>query len=94
MYLKGFVRIGRNYKLTKNCNFERFHYYSGSQMIIDDLTGKHYSGNNEICKLLNQENDRANRIVEEFDEWYKVLNKYNIRTPAKLDQVLLNERVW
>ena len=63
-------------------------------MIIDDLTEKHYSGNNEICKLLNQENDRANRIVEEFDEWYKVLNKYRIRTPEKLDQVLLNERVW
>lgn len=80
--------------MTKNCNFERFIYYPNSQMIIDDLTGKHYSGNNEICKLLNQESNRADRIVEKFDRWYKVLNKYRITSPDKLDQVLMNERVW
>ena len=73
---------------------ERFTYYSTSQMIVDNLTGYTYNGNNKICKLLNQESDRADKIVESFDKWYKVLHKYNIDSPEKLDQVLMNERVW
>lgn len=73
---------------------ERFTYYRNSQMIVDNLTGHTYSGNNTICKLLNKESDRADKIVESFDEWYEVLHKYNIDSPQKLDQVLMNERVW
>lgn len=41
--------------------------------------------------------DLANELHEEnkkFDEWYKVLRKYGITSPDKLDQVLRNERVW
>lgn len=80
--------------MTKNCNFERFIYYPNSQMMIDSLTGEHYPANNKVCKLCNKLNRKADENVEEFDEWYKVLNKYRIKTPDKLDQVLMNERVW
>lgn len=63
-------------------------------MIIDNLTGEHYTGNSKICRLLNQESDRADRNVEMFDDWFRVLKKYGITNPAKLDQILMNERVW
>lgn len=79
-----------NEKMTE----KRFDYYRNMQMITDNLTGFTYTGNNEICKLLNKESDRADKIVESFDEWYKVLRKYGITSPDKLDQVLWNERVW
>ena len=66
---------------------ERFVYYPNSQMIIDEVTGKHYSGNKMICDLLNQESDR-------FDDWFRVLEKYHIHSPEKLDKVLWNSRTW
>ena len=73
---------------------KRFRYYRNSQMIVDDLTGKHYHGNRKICDLLNQESDRADRNVEMFDDWFTVLRKYRIDSPEKLDQILMNDRVW
>ena len=45
---------------------KRFKYYATSQMIIDNLTGKHYHGNKQVCDLLNDENDRADRIAEKY----------------------------
>ena len=75
-------------------NEDRFRYYSNSQMIIDNLTGKHYSGNKQVCELLNRINERADMNEEAFYEWFKVLEKYNIRSPEKLDRVLFNSRVW
>ena len=73
---------------------ERFVYYRNSQMIIDELTGKHYSGNKQVCELLNRINERADMNAEAFDEWFRVLEKYNIRSPEKLDKVLWNSRTW
>ena len=73
---------------------ERFVYYPNSQMIIDELTGKHYSGNKQVCELLNRINGRADMNAEAFDEWFRVLEKYNIRSPEKLDKVLWNSRTW
>ena len=73
---------------------ERFVYYRNSQMIIDELTGKHYSGNKQVCELLNRINERADMNEEAFYEWFKVLEKYNIRSPEKLDKVLWNSRTW
>ena len=73
---------------------ERFVYYPNSQMIIDELTGKHYSGNKQVCELLNRINERADMNAEAFDEWFRVLEKYNIRSPEKLDKVLWNSRTW
>ena len=75
-------------------NEKRFVYYRNSQMIIDELTGKHYSGNKQVCELLNRINERADMNEEAFYEWFKVLEKYNIRSPEKLDRVLFNSRVW
>lgn len=73
---------------------ERFKYYRNSQMIIDELTGKHYSGNKQVCELLNRINERADMNAEAFDDWFKVLEKYNIDSPEKLDKVLWNSRTW
>jgi hypothetical protein len=75
-------------------NEKRFKYYPNSQMIIDELTGKHYSGNKQVCELLNRINERADMNAEAFDEWFRVLEKYNIRSPEKLDKVLWNSRTW
>ena len=75
-------------------NEERFVYYRNSQMIIDELTGKHYSGNKQVCELLNRINERANINAEAFDGWHSVLEKYNIDSPEKLDKVLWNSRTW
>lgn len=33
-------------------------------------------------------------LKEKLRVWFNVLNKYNIHTAEKLDQVLRNERVW
>lgn len=74
---------------------ERFTYYPNSQMIMDNMTGDTYHGNKTITMLLNKQSDRADRNAEAFDEWQKVLNKYRIDSPEKLDKVLMNERnVW
>ena len=73
---------------------ERFVYYPNSQMIIDELTGKHYSGNKQVCELLNRINERADMNAKAFDEWFRVLEKYNIHSPEKLDKVLWNSRTW
>ena len=73
---------------------ERFVYYRNSQMIIDELTGKHYSRNKQVCELLNRINERADMNAETFDDWFRVLEKYNIRSPEKLDKVLWNSRTW
>ena len=75
-------------------NEKRFVYYRNSQMIIDELTGKHYSGNKQVCELLNRINERADMNEEAFYEWFRVLEKYNIDSPEKLDRVLFNSRVW
>ena len=44
----------------------RFKYYPTSQMIIDDLTGYRYQGNQEVCDLLNEVNDRADKNAEKY----------------------------
>ena len=46
-------------KIKREMMDKRFHYFPFSGEIIDDLTGKRYYGSEEICKLLNQESDRA-----------------------------------
>ena len=43
-------------------NAKRFRMQAG--MIIDDLTGKHYTTLQQCCKLLNQVSDRADRNAE------------------------------
>ena len=73
---------------------DRFIYNRTSQMITDELTGYRYHGNKEVCKLLNQESERADRNAEKYLAFLTVLDKYGIGSVEKLDQVLLNQRVW
>ena len=87
---------------------KRFKYYRQSQMIVDNLTGFHYQGNKEICDLLNDESDRADRNIEICDriimekkilEQYnfdvlKIMKKYEIENLEKLDQILFHQKKW
>ena len=87
---------------------KRFKYYRQSQMIVDNLTGFHYQGNKEICDLLNDESDRADRNLEICDrivmekkilEQYnfdvlKIMKKYEIENLEKLDQILFHQKKW
>ena len=45
---------------------KRFKYCRTSQIIKDDLTGYTYYGNKEICDLLNQINNRADKNAEQY----------------------------
>ena len=77
-------------------------------MIIDNLTGFHYQGNKEICDLLNDLSDKADRNLEICDkvimekkilEQYnfdvlKIMKKYEIENLEKLDQILFEQKVW
>ena len=77
-------------------------------MIIDNLTGFHYQGNKEICDLLNDLSDKADRNLEICDkvimekkilEQYnfdvlKIMKKYEIENLAKLDQILFHQKKW
>jgi len=79
----------------------RFKYYPSSQMIVDTLTDERISGNQKTCDLLNRIDKRANENAEKyFDvlqknlEFENLMEKYGISSLKKLDQVLLNQRVW
>ena len=77
-------------------------------MIVDNLTGFHYQGNKEICDLLNDLNDKADRNLEICDkvimekkilEQYnfdvlKIMKKYEIENLEKLDQILFQQKKW
>ena len=87
---------------------KRFKYYRQSQMIVDNLTGFHYQGNKEICDLLNDISDKADRNIEICDkvimekkilEQYnfdviKIMQKYEIENLEKLDQILFQQKKW
>ena len=73
---------------------KRFIYNRTSQMITDDLTGFTYHGNKKVCELLNQESDRADRNAELLYAYEKLMRKYEIDSVAKLDRILLEQRVW
>lgn len=67
---------GGNMKIKREMMDKRFHYYPSGE-IIDEVTGKRYYGNSEICKLLNQESDRADRnaelLYDDSDEYRKLV---------------------
>ena len=87
---------------------KRFKYYRQSQMIIDNMSGFHYYGNDEICELLNQLNDKADmnleicdkvimekKILEQYNfDVLKIMKKYEIENLEKLDQILFHQKKW
>lgn len=76
----------------------RFKDLDWGYAVEDTVTGKRYTEydfhNGEVTKLLNDVNDRADRNAEKYLAFLKVLDKYDIGTVEKLDQVLFNQRVW
>lgn len=62
--------------------------------VYDELTDRTYSTHRKLCELLNKENDRANRNVEQYDDVARILTKYGIRDLEKLDQILFQQKVW
>lgn len=88
-------------KKKRKIDCKRFQYNSTSGMILDDLTGKRYYGNNEVCKLLNEVSDHGDYIAEKYIDLsfkYKkvcrILRKYNIFSLSKLDLILFYSRIW
>lgn len=92
----------------------RFEVYGMPERIIDNVTGKiYYPESDEILELLNELNDRADKVIELFTteellklKWQKdiyqrfsnevmeILEKHEIDSLMKLDQVLFNQRKW
>ena len=73
---------------------KRFIYNRTSQMITDSVTGYTYNGNKQVCDLLNQESDRANRNAELLYPFQHLMKKYEIDSVAKLDRILFEQKVW
>ena len=87
----------------------RFRFNDTFQSIEDTLTGETYlCGSEEICTLLNEVNDKADRNAEDVQccrnhyydlkskhkEMWNVLKKYEIDSVEKLDRILFEQRVW
>lgn len=62
--------------------------------VIDNSSGEIYRSHQNLCKLLNAVNDRADRNADELLEYKKLMMKYGINNIDKLDQVLFNQRIW
>lgn len=73
--------------------------------VKDNLTGREYDVGlkeyREVCELLNDLNSRADRNAELFFiankivmEVQRILDKYEIDGLKKLDQILMEQRVW
>lgn len=69
-------------------NKERFEYDSFNESIYDNLTDKHYRRLPKITKLLNQQDERANKNAERLDDYLEyestvkqleiIMNRYSV----------------
>lgn len=87
--------------MMKRTDCKRFRYSATTGYITDDLTGKQYQTLSSLCRLLNEVSDRGDRNAEEYydlkvdyDAYIKVIRKYGIYSPEKLDLCLFNQKVW
>lgn len=78
------------YLMTENKRFT----YDPFQHTIDTVSGISYRGDRNVCNLLNDINDRADRNAEELSAYRKVMKKYGITTIEKLDRILFEQKVW
>ena len=65
----------------------RFEYRAFSQCIYDNLTGWHYEGNEDTCKLLNDVNWRADKNAERIFKKRDEINQLRLEV-AKRDDYL------
>lgn len=68
---------------------ERFEFRSFNQTIFDNLTGENYHTLSKITKLLNQEDERANKNAERFDEY--MYEYYAMKSTLKRYDVLMEK---
>ena len=73
---------------------KRFKYNRTSQMITDNLTGYTYYGNRKITDLLNNLCDKNDELAELLYPFQLLMKKYEIDSVAKLDQMLMEQKVW
>ena len=73
---------------------KRFKYNRTSQMITDNLTGYTYHGNRKITDLLNNLNDKNDELAELLYPFQLLMKKYEIDSVAKLDHMLMEQKVW
>jgi hypothetical protein len=63
-------------------------------MITDNLTGYTYHGNRKITDLLNGLCDKNDELAELLYPFQLLMKKYEIDSVAKLDHMLMEQRVW
>ena len=87
---------------------KRFDYRPFSQCIYDRMTGKFYQGNEKTCNLMNDLDDWGSKNVERYFEllssggvdpdeylkFIKLMKKYEVSSIDKLDQMLMEQKVW
>lgn len=74
---------------------KRFIPYPNSQYVLDDLTGNIIKMNcNEVAKELNKLNDKNDELAELLYPFQLLMKKYEIDSVAKLDQMLMEQKVW
>ena len=74
---------------------KRFIPYPNSQYVLDDLTGNIIKMNtNEVAKELNKLNDKNDELAELLYPFQLLMKKYEIDSVAKLDHMLMEQKVW
>lgn len=63
-------------------------------MITDNLTGYTYHGNRKITDLLNELSDKNDELAELLYPFQVLMKKYEIDSVAKLDHMLMEQKVW
>ena len=68
---------------------------SHSQYVLDDLTGNIINLTpREVAKELNKLNDKNNELAELLYPFQLLMKKYEIDSVAKLDHMLMEQKVW
>ena len=74
---------------------KRYIPHPNSQYVLDDLTGNIIKMNsNEVAKELNKLNNKNDELAELLYPFQLLMKKYEIDSVAKLDQMLMEQRVW
>ena len=74
---------------------KRFIAHPNSQYVLDDLTGNIIKMNsNEVAKELNKLNNKNDELAELLYPFQLLMKKYEIDSVAKLDHMLMEQKVW
>jgi len=74
---------------------KRFKVGWNKEYVLDDLTGNIINlTSKEVAKELNKLNDKNDELAELLYPFQLLMKKYEIDSVAKLDRILLEQRVW